>query len=143
VGIQAANTSANQFSRFQPSLDDSTALLWTTNGSNLTNPTPTITSLSPPSVTSGGPDFTLTVNGTGFVNSSVVRWNGFDRPTTFVDSNHVTAAIPSTDITVNGSAQIAVFSLTGGVSNAVTLPIPLPQFSVNVTRNGTGTGTVS
>ena len=39
-------------------------------------PVPTITGLNPASAISGGPAFTLTVNGTGFVNGAVVRWNG-------------------------------------------------------------------
>ena len=46
-------------------------------------PLPTITALDPSSATPGGPAFTLTVNGTGFIDSSVVRWNGADRPTTW------------------------------------------------------------
>ena len=47
----------------------------------ISNPVPTITTLVPPSAAPGGPAFTLTVNGTGFINSSVVRWNGADRTT--------------------------------------------------------------
>lgn len=41
-------------------------------------PAPTITSLSPSSATAGGPDFTLTVNGAGFVGTSKVNWGGAD-----------------------------------------------------------------
>jgi hypothetical protein len=48
-------------------------------------PVPTITVLSPDSNVTGA-GFTLTVSGTGFATgigtSSVVRWNGEDRPTT-------------------------------------------------------------
>ena len=50
-------------------------------GWNLSNPAPTLTGLNPSSATAGGPAFSLTVNGTGFVTSSVVRWKGVDRPT--------------------------------------------------------------
>jgi ligand-binding sensor domain-containing protein len=43
------------------------------------NPVPTLDSLVPPSATAGGPAFTLTAYGTGFVQgSSVVRWNAVD-----------------------------------------------------------------
>ena len=38
--------------------------------------TPTTTGLSPDNAFAGGAGFTLTVNGTGFMGSSVVRWNG-------------------------------------------------------------------
>src|SRR6266404_2890720 len=48
------------------------------------NPVPAITSVSPATVIPGSAAFTLTVNGTGFVASSVVQWNGSARPTTFV-----------------------------------------------------------
>ena len=41
----------------------------------------------------------LTVNGTGFVSgASVVRFNGSARPTTFVNSTQLTAAIPASDL---------------------------------------------
>ena len=36
----------------------------------------TLTSLSPSSAVAGGPAFTLTVNGTGFVSGATVQWNG-------------------------------------------------------------------
>ncbi|MGQ9548100.1 MAG: beta strand repeat-containing protein, partial [Roseiflexus sp.] len=54
-------------------------------------PTPTVTSLSPDQVVAGNSEFTLTVNGSGFINGtgsdrSVVHWNGSPRPTTFVSS---------------------------------------------------------
>ena len=39
--------------------------------------------LVPNSAVPGGPSFTLIVNGTYFVDNSVVRWNGEDRPTTY------------------------------------------------------------
>src|SRR5205823_10869665 len=57
------------------------------------SPVPAITSLSPLSAPVGGPAFTLTVTGSGFVAASVVQWNGAARPTTFVSSTQVQAAI--------------------------------------------------
>src|SRR5208283_3197331 len=49
------------------------------------NPVPLVNQpLVPDATAPGGADFTLTVNGTGFVSGSVVNWNGSDRPTTFV-----------------------------------------------------------
>ncbi len=52
------------------------------------NPVPAITSLSPNSATAGGAAFTLTVNGTGFVSTSTVWWNGGQRTTQFVSATH-------------------------------------------------------
>jgi hypothetical protein len=48
------------------------------------NPVPAITTLNPAATFSGAAGATLTINGTGFINGSVVRWNGGDRPTTTV-----------------------------------------------------------
>jgi hypothetical protein len=46
--------------------------------------------LVPDATAPGGPAFTLTVNGAGFVAGSVVNWNGSPRATTFVSSTKLT-----------------------------------------------------
>ena len=96
---------------------------------NAANPVPSITSLSPTSATAGGTSFGLTVSGTGFINGSVVNWNGAARTTTFVSATHLTAAIPSTDIARAGTAQVTVFNPApgGGTSTAVAFPIKTPN----------------
>ena len=63
------------------------------------------TTLSPRSAAAGTDGLTLTVNGSNFVNGSVVRWNGANRPTTFVSDTQLTAAIPAADIAAAGSAS--------------------------------------
>jgi hypothetical protein len=83
---------------------------------------PTITSLSSSTTSSNTTPscsplgFTLTVNGTNFVNNSVVDWNGSARGTAFVSSTQLTAAIPFSDIASAGSASITVSN--SGVSSA-------------------------
>ena len=92
----------------------------------INNPLPTITSLSPASATVGGPAFTLTVNGTDFVDgASTVRWNGSDRATTYVSSTQLTASISAADIATVGTASVTVFNSApgGGTSNAMTFTI--------------------
>src|SRR5215218_5080853 len=84
-------------------------------GTNRTpNPTPTVSTLSPGGVMQGNGAFTLTVNGAGFVHGAVVRWNGSDRPTTFVAANQVTAAIAAADVAQVGTAQVRVFNPAPG-----------------------------
>jgi YVTN family beta-propeller protein len=85
------------------------------------NSIPTISAFSPRVASPGGPAFTLTVVGLSFVSSSVVRWNGSDRPTAFVNSTEVTAQIPAGDITASGTATITVFNPApgGGSSNGL------------------------
>ncbi len=86
------------------------------------NPIPTISFLDPQQVEAGAPAFTLRVLGSGFVSSSVVRWNGSDRPTTFVNSSELRTSIPASDIAAPGTAQVTVFNPApgGGTSNAIT-----------------------
>ena len=91
-------------------------------------PTPTISSLDPNAETAGGPSFTLTVHGQNFVtNRSVVRWNGSNRTTTFVDSNALTASIPASDIISAGSASVTVVDLPSNeASNSLLFTIINP-----------------
>src|SRR5277367_4046444 len=50
------------------------------------SPTPTITTISPNTAVAGGAAFTLTINGTNFVATSMVNF-GAVAPTTFVNSS--------------------------------------------------------
>jgi hypothetical protein len=92
------------------------------------NPVPTITGLNPSSATPGGPACTLTVNGTNFLSSSVVRWNGANRTTTYVNSTQLTAAIAAADIAAAGTASVTVFNPApgGGPSNALSFLVATP-----------------
>ena len=90
----------------------------------INNPAPTETSLSPISATAGGAAFTLTVNGTGFVSTSVVKFNGAAKTTTFVNATQLTAAITAADIATAGTATVTVTNpAPGGTSNAVSFAI--------------------
>ncbi|VAW32475.1 hypothetical protein MNBD_CHLOROFLEXI01-3291 [hydrothermal vent metagenome] len=69
-----------------------------------------INSLSPPwSGLNNVQDVTLTVQGAGFTPTSVVRWNGADRATTYVSSFVVTAVLPSSDLQTLGSYSVTVY----------------------------------
>ncbi|MEY4744384.1 MAG: hypothetical protein RL272_329, partial [Candidatus Parcubacteria bacterium] len=109
------------------------------------NPIPTTTSISPTAKNQGDPQFTLTVNGTGFVASSVVRFNGSDRVTTYVSSTQLTATIPATDMAAAGANAITVFNPTpgGGTSGSQTFTVgnPVPTTtSISPASKTTGDG---
>ncbi|HEU0014509.1 MAG TPA: IPT/TIG domain-containing protein [Longimicrobium sp.] len=94
---------------------------------------PDLLHIDPAGALHGDAGFTLSVHGTGFTQTSVVRWNGADRPTTFVDPGVVTAQIPAGDVAAAGTAQVTVFSPApgGGTSNprvftVATRPNPVP-----------------
>jgi hypothetical protein len=121
------------------------------------NPVPVLSSTSPTAATASGPDFTLTVNGSGFVSASSVRWNGSERTTEFISSSQLTATIGAADIALAGSAQVTVHSPTpgGGTSTAISFAIENPRptlssltptdarvGSISFSLNVTGTGFV-
>lgn len=87
---------------------------------------PTISSISPSTVTAGGAGFTLTVTGSGYAATSVVQINGSNRPTTYVNAQQLTAAVLASDIAAPGSLNVTVLNTsTAGVvsSNSVTLTV--------------------
>ncbi|MFN8506419.1 MAG: hypothetical protein U0547_02480 [Dehalococcoidia bacterium] len=94
----------------------------------IANPLPAVSALSPTSTAANGAAFTLTVTGSNFVRASIVRWNGLDRPTTFVNSGQLTAAITAADILAEGTADVTVFNAApgGGISASQTFTIGTP-----------------
>jgi len=116
----------------------STVLLCTPVLPQSQNPVPFLNQpLIPASVVPGGPGFTLTVNGTGFVSGSTVNWNGSGRATTFVTSSQLTASISSSDIATATTALITVSNPApgGGTSNVVFLPVREPSTFVSLNRS--------
>jgi hypothetical protein len=84
---------------------------------------PTVTSLSPSSTTAGTPNtITMTVTGTNFINGSVVTWCNFcsnspaNLGTAFVSSTQLTAQVPMSLLTTQGSAQVGVSNGSGMTS---------------------------
>ncbi|HTZ74219.1 MAG TPA: hypothetical protein VMB47_09890 [Candidatus Aquilonibacter sp.] len=105
-------------------------------------PVPTIASLSPSGVYASSPSFTLRVNGTNFVSTSVVTVNGANHTTFEVNSTQLTAAMDASDVANAGTLQIAVFNPPvpnppageapgGGSSNIISMNVtnPVPAIS--------------
>ena len=86
---------------------------------------PVVTGLSPASVTAGSSGFTLTVGGANFMVNSSVQWNGSARPTNYVSSTQLTAAITEGDVANAGTATVAVVT-PGGTSSPATFTITSP-----------------
>jgi WD40-like Beta Propeller Repeat len=96
-----------------------------------------VTFLSPSNISAGGPDFTLTINGSGFVAQTYVTWNGKKLNTTVtLDSTNtivlsVTAVVPAALVAKPGTATVITqnpFSGAGnnGLSNPVTFIVNAP-----------------
>jgi hypothetical protein len=72
------------------------------------NPKPTLSQLTPSSRVAGGASFTLTVLGGGFVSGAQVLWNGQPRTTNFIGQGDVRATILVGDIASPGTANVTV-----------------------------------
>lgn len=77
-----------------------------------------LTALVPDTVALGEPDFTLSVEGTGFTPASEILWNGSPEPTTFVSETEVTTGVNMA--TAGVAIEIPVAVKTGeAVSNVL------------------------
>jgi hypothetical protein len=93
---------------------------------------PRITSLSPTAVAAGSPEFTLTINGRGFLPGAVVRLNGLLRTSTLVNENRLTATVRASDVASPGVARITVETPLG-TSTEAPLTIGNPSLSLSGT----------
>ncbi len=95
------------------------------------NPVPLLSSVSPSNATAGPNDLTVTISGTGYVNNSVVRWNGSSLATTYISSTALTAVVPSSELAAASTATLTVFNpapgggASGSLSFSVTNPAPV------------------
>jgi uncharacterized protein (TIGR03437 family) len=111
-------------------------------------PPPTITALSPASVTAGASPFTLTVTGTNCAPGVVVQWNAQPLATAFVSGTQVTAFVPSALFEVAGVVPITLVNRNGAASNQSLITINPPAailttLSPNAAAEGVATFTLT
>jgi sugar lactone lactonase YvrE len=101
-------------------------------------PVPSISSLSPPVASAGGAAFTLTIYGTGFIQSSVVMLGNNALSTSYQSGTQLTAQVPAADIANAGIGFITVQNPSpgGGTSNAF-------QFEIDSAGSGSPTFTTT
>ncbi|MGC4044819.1 MAG: right-handed parallel beta-helix repeat-containing protein [Armatimonas sp.] len=106
------------------------------------NPVPAVSALSPASAFAGTTGLTVTVEGTGFVMSSVAQWNGSNRPTSYLTPTRIQITLTTEDLAVGGANNVTVTNPApeGGVSNVARFMVAgLPQLalaSASATRIG-------
>jgi len=83
------------------------------------NPVPQITSLSPSSTIAGSAAFTMTIDGSNFVNASQALWNGEETATAFLNANRLQATISAENIRFGAEVGVTVVNPGpgGGASN--------------------------
>lgn len=69
---------------------------------------PMITALSPAAVPAGSTEFTLTLDGVGFSQSSVVRWNNAILSSVYVSSSRLTAMVTADLVASSGTGTLTV-----------------------------------
>jgi hypothetical protein len=111
------------------------------------NPAPTITGLTPSITVAGSAGFTLTVNGTGFISTTVINFNGTVLATTFGSATHLTALVPASAVAMAGTYAVTVTNPApgGGTSAAVTFMVttPAPTIASFTPTSGLANGTVT
>ncbi len=94
---------------------------------------PSLSNLNPASVAAGAGNTLVTCNGTGFLPSTVLRWNGVNQPTQWLGATQVRATIPASFLGVVGSATVTAFNPApgGGESNPLNFTIgnPIPSLA--------------
>ena len=104
------------------------------------NPQPSLTSLSPASGIVGAAAQTLTLNGTNFLASSTVTYNGVGHTATFVSSTQLTISLSATDQATAGSYAVVVTNPApgGGASSPLNFTVASPIVSLSPTSLGFG-----
>jgi len=130
----AASSQLSLSAVYQGSTEFSTSTSNTLTESIAISPVPTITALSPAYAKAGSTTFTLTVNGSGFVNGSTVDWGNSGLSTRFVSPSELTAQVTGAEIASAGVTVITVQSPApgGGTSNTL-------RFEVDSTDAGPAT----
>jgi hypothetical protein len=115
-------------------------------GGTATNPVPSITSLSPAQLAAGSQSARVTINGSGFISSSAVAYNGVAHPITFTSSSEISILLTSSDLSGTGTFPVVVTNSApgGGTSASVNFDVvtgtPTGSFTVTVTATS---GTLS
>ena len=106
----------------------SNALIFTVN-----NPVPGITGLSPSSATAGAAAQMLTINGTGFLSSSTVNYNGAAHTATYVSASQLSITLTAADQAAAGTYAVVVTNPApgGGASNTLNFTVnnPVPTIT--------------
>ncbi len=95
----------------------------------VSNPEANISSISPFQVNIGSAATTLTVNGTGFIASSTILFNGNPVTTSFGSASRLTATIPAPQMQTAGDFPVSVQNQPpgGGVSAPVVFKVQYPS----------------
>ncbi len=105
------------------------------------NPAPSISSLSPSQMAAGSQGQTLAINGSGFVSSSTVTYNGAGHAASYLGPTEMALILSTTDVANTGTYAVVVSNPTpgGGISSPANFTVvtgtPTGVFPVTVTAS--------
>jgi len=70
--------------------------------------------------------------GAGFTANSVVRWDGADRPTIFLSSNRLSAAISAADVSILGNFPVTVYEPDANPTETLPLTFRVVEYLYTV-----------
>ena len=89
----------------------------------VSNPAPTLSTTDHNTITAGGGNLYITVTGSGFIPGATVLWNSSPRTTNYVDSSHLTVAIPASDIHTAATITLSSQNPGSGASNTISVTV--------------------
>lgn len=103
------------------------------NSAVVSNPVPAISALNPSSALVGSNGQTLTIQGTGFIPTSVAAVSSVSHPTSYVSATELTISLSSTDLETAGSFPVVVVNPVpgGGTSNTAYFTVNNPAPSIS------------
>lgn len=102
------------------------------------NPSPSITGLSPSSAAAGSSALTLTINGSGFIPTSSVTFNGVAHTQSFGSSGQLTIVLTASDLATAGSFATVVTNPPPGGGSSSPVNFNVSPASVPVPPAPTG-----
>jgi sugar lactone lactonase YvrE len=104
----------------------------------VTNPAPTINSLSPNTALAGATSPLVAVTGTGFVPTTTIQVNGNARTTTYVSATQVNVALTTADVAGAGTLSLTAVNAApgGGTSTAASIAVSNPVPSLTAISPG-------
>jgi len=122
----------------------------TTTSLQVTNPSPTITTVAPASVPVSPNLPVVAVVGTGFVPTTTVQVNGSARATAYASASQVNVTLNATDVAATGSLSLVAVNGApgGGTSTAATVGVVNPMPAVTAVNprtvlTGSGSNTIT
>ena len=117
-------------------------------GNNNYTAAPVIYSITPNKTTDGVSSTTVSISGANFNSGTIARLNGYDKETTYYDSNHLSMNINSSELSGYGTYLVTVInSGTSQVSNSVSFTfskaVPVTHTATKTATKATTAGTVA